>query len=77
MAVGGLYATQDYAGRAMQAQQGAAQTSASMQKAPYKPEKTAGGAMTSAMAGAVAGSVIPVYGTAIGAVVGFAAYYLS
>ena len=75
--VGGIYNLPDASGRAMGAQRGAAATTAAMQKAPYKPEKTAGGAITSAGAGAVAGAPLGWYGAAGGAVVGFVSYYLS
>ena len=75
MPIGGL--PTNYAEKAMSAQKSAAQTTAGMQKDPGKPEKTAGGAMQAAAGGAMAGSVVPGWGTAIGAVAGVAMYYMS
>lgn len=75
--VGGLYQTTDYAAKAMGAQQGVAQTTASMQRAQPEEEKTVGGAMGAAAGGALAGSAImPGWGTAVGAVAGLAMYYM-
>lgn len=63
--------------RATNLMAGAGHTAGGLQKAQQKPKKTAGGAVASAASGAAMGSVVPVYGTAIGAVAGLAMYYLS
>ena len=77
MPVGGLYQTEDYASKAMSAQQGVAQTMGSMDKADPKKKKTAGGALQAAAGGALAGSAVNVgIGTAVGAVAGLAMYYM-
>lgn len=77
MPVGGLYETEDYAGKALQGMQGVAQTTASMDKArPGEPEKTVGGAMGAAAGGAVAGAAFGGWGAAVGAVAGVAMYYM-
>jgi hypothetical protein len=62
-------------------------TSRMDKKEPGAPPKTIGGGLMSGLggagvgaaitSGAAAGSVVPVWGTAIGAAVGLAAYYLS
>lgn len=75
MPIGGL--PTNYAEKAMTAQKSAATTLASMQKETPEEEKTAGGAMQAAAGGAMAGSVVPGWGTAIGAVAGVAMYYMS
>lgn len=76
MPIGGL--PTNYAEKAMTAQTSAANTLGQMQKkGPGKPKKTAGGAMQAAAGGAMAGSVVPGWGTAIGAVAGVAMYYMS
>ena len=61
----------------MTAQASAAATLGSMQKETPEEEKTAGGAMQAGVGGAMAGSVVPGWGTAIGAVAGVALYYMS
>jgi len=67
--------------RAMDMSSRAAGTAQGMdrkQREPIKPEKTAGGAMSAAGGGAVAGTAVsPGYGTAAGAAIGFMGYYLS
>jgi len=80
MPIGGLYQTEDIAGKAMQGMAGAGQTMGAIQqgsKTTTKQEKTVGGAMGAAAGGAIAGSAImPGWGTAAGAVVGLISYYM-
>ena len=74
--IGGL--PTNYAEKAMTAQKSAADTLSQMQKKGQgKPKKTTGGAAQAAVGGAMAGSVVPGWGTAIGAVAGVAMYYMS
>ena len=80
MAVGGLYETEDIAGRAMQGMAGAGQTLGAIRqgsKTTVTEEKTAGGALQAAAGGAIAGSAFgPPWGTVAGAAVGLISYYL-
>jgi len=77
MPIGGLYQTPDLSGRALQGYQGAAQTTAAMQKETPEEKKTTEGALSAAAGGAAMGTaVMPGWGTAIGACVGLAMYYM-
>ena len=75
MPIGGI--PTNYAAKAMESQKGVAETTAKMDKEPEEAKKTTGGAMQAGLGGAMAGSVVPGWGTAIGAVVGVCLYYMS
>lgn len=79
MAIGGLYQTEDIAGRAMQGMAGAGQTLGSIRQGSTtttEQKRTAGGALSAAAGGAMAGSVLGPWGAAGGAAVGLLSYYM-